>query len=428
MLSSMNNNHIHREMPDEALSVYPCPARPFSDFAGYLRLMSQKRKMLEDRIEPAFFSTHDGVNAGVVNCGNRELLNFSGYNYLGLSGDPRVSEAAKRAIDQHGTSVSASRVVAGQIPAHDELERKIAKFLGTERSLVFISGYGTNVATISHLFGRHDLVVHDELAHNSIVTGCQLSGARRLRFPHNDWEALDSLLNRHRRHYRRTLVVIEALYSMDGDIPDLPQVIELKRRHDILLMVDEAHSLGTLGRTGRGIGEQFNVDRRAVDIWMGSLSKSLASSGGYIAGDHELIEYLRYLGPGFIFSVGLSPPDTVAALTALDILQRDPGLVSQLHSRSMFFYQCAKEAGLHILGSPETPVKPLIVGHSPTAMRLSQRLLELGIQVQPIIYPAVRENRARLRFFVTCMHTEDQIASTVATVARELKILDEAEG
>ena len=397
---------------------------PFAKFPGYQKLLKRKAEAEASGIDVTFFAAHEGVNANIVSYAGREYVNFSSYNYLGLSGHPQVSEASKAAIDRYGTSVSASRIVAGEIPLHGELERSIADFIGTEESIVFISGYGTNVAAISHLFGRRDLVVHDSLAHNSIITGCRLSGAKRMSFPHNDWEALDKLLSKHRGEYQRVLIAIESVYSMDGDIADLNRAIEIKKKHDTLLMVDEAHSLGILGEHGKGIGEMFDIDKRDVDIWMGTLSKSLASCGGYIAGDHELCDYLRYLASGFIFSVGLAPADTAAGLAALEVLKREPQRVARLKQRSELFMRLAHEKGFNTGLCMGTPVVPLIIGNSIKAMKLSERLFARGYAVQPVIYPAVSEDEGRLRFFITALHTEEQITNTINTVAEELEKLE----
>jgi 8-amino-7-oxononanoate synthase len=396
---------------------------PFASHPGYLLLKKRFEEVQRRKIAIPYFQPHDGVNGNVVSWAGREAVNFSGYNYLGLSGHPEINRAAIAAIEQYGTSASASRIVSGQIPLHSDLERCIAEFLGVEDSLVFVSGYGTNVTTIGHLFGHKDLVVHDALAHNSIITGCRLSEARRMSFAHNDWYELDALLGKYRHEAKRTLVAIEAVYSMDGDIAELPRAIATKRHHDAMLMVDEAHSIGTLGTTGRGISEYFGVDPHDVDIWMGTLSKSLASCGGYIAGDRELIEYMRYSAPGFLFSVGLSPPDTAAALAALQILDREPGRVEQLRQRARYFRECLDRQGLPVNLQDETPIVPVVIGDSHDCMRLSQRLYASGFHVQPIIYPAVPADGARLRFFITIDHTEKQIERAVQALSRELERL-----
>ena len=244
--------------------------------------------------------------------------------------------AAKEAIDRYGTSVSASRVASGERPVHRELEKELARLLGVEDSIALVSGHAANVTTIGHLFGKNDLVLYDALIHNSVLQGCALSEASHRAFPHCNWEALDAMLREARSNYRRVLIVIEGLYSMDGDIPELPAFIEVKKRHRALLMVDEAHSIGVLGKRGRGIAEHFAVNPADVDLWMGTLSKSLASCGGYIAGCRALIEYLKYTAPGFVYSVGMTPANAAAALAATRLLMAEPQRVTRLHGLGSF--------------------------------------------------------------------------------------------
>ena len=240
-------------------------------------------------------------------------------------------------------------------------------------------------------------------------------------FPHNDWRRLDELLGQRRHRYRRALIVIEGLYSMDGDIPELPRFIDIKRKHKSFLMVDEAHSIGVLGRTGRGIAEHFQVDPSGVDLWMGTLSKALASCGGYIACQEAVAEYLKYTAPGFVYSVGMSPSNAAAALAALQVLQQDASPLAVLKERASLFLELARSAGLDTGMSQGTPVIPIMLGDSLLALRLSNGLLQRGICVQPVISPAVQERAARLRFFLNCLHTEEQIRYTVAAVAEELE-------
>ena len=261
---------------------------------------------------------------GLAHIDGRELTNFCAYDYVGMARDPIVTAATKDAIDRYGTGAGASRLVSGEKQIHRELENALAGFLGTPASIVFVSGHATNVTTIGHLMGPGDLIVHDILAHNSILQGARLSGATSRGFAHNDWRALDTLLSGIRHDFRRVLIAIEGVYSMDGDFPDLARFVEVKKKHRAMLLVDEAHSLGTMGRTGRGIGEHAGIDRSDVELWMGTLSKSLASCGGYIAGSAELVEYLKYTAPGFVYSVGISPPNAAAALAALTLLRREP--------------------------------------------------------------------------------------------------------
>ncbi len=350
----------------------------------------------------------------------RPLVNFSVYDYVGLAHDPEVAAAAKAAIDRYGTSAGASRLVSGEKQVHRDLEQALAAFLGTPAAIVFVSGHATNVTTIGHLLGPDDLILHDILAHNSIVQGAMLSGATRRPFAHNDWQALDTLLSEVRHRYRRVLIAIEGVYSMDGDFPELPRFLELRKKHKTLLLVDEAHSLGTMGATGRGIGEHWGVVRSDVDLWMGTLSKSLASCGGYIAGSTELVEYLKYTAPGFVYSVGISPPSAAAALAALTVLQREPRRVARLRELATLFLELARERGLDTGSAAGTPVVPVIVGSPVKALRLSRALFDRGINVHPILPPAVPDRSARLRFFITTNHSEAQIRATVGAVADEL--------
>ena len=393
------------------------------DFAGYRALRRRIEDLHASGQDIPFFAPRDGVSHSVIRREGASLISFSGYNYLGLNGHPAVTAAAKNAIDKYGTSASASRIVAGQIELHGELEQKLAKFLGTDDALIFISGYLTNVSVISHLLARPDAVIYDSDAHNSIITGARLSGAKTFTYENGNWDELNALLERERGNFRRGLIVAEGVYSMDGQILDLAKLAEIKKKHDMLLMVDEAHSFGIVGKTGRGVCEAAGLPVDSIDVYMGTLSKTLASSGGYIAGDSGLIEYMRYLCPGLIFSVGLSPADTAAAMAALDILEREPHRPKRLRERARFFRQVARENGLSVGGDEESPVASLIVGDDKMAMLLSRNLLEQGIEVQPIVRPAVSATTARLRFFLTANHTEEQILETVPVVARELEKL-----
>ena len=393
------------------------------DFAGYRALRRRLQDLDANGLAIPFFHPRDGVSHSVIRRDGVSLISFSGYNYLGLNGHPAVTAAAKNAIDKYGTSASASRIVAGQIELHGELEQKLANFLGTDDALIFISGYLTNVSVISHLLARPDAVIYDSGAHNSIITGARLSGAKTFTYENGNFAELDALLTRERGNFRRGLIVAEGVYSMDGQILDLAKLVEIKKKHDVLVMVDEAHSFGIVGQTGRGVCEAAGLPVDSIDVYMGTLSKTLASGGGYIAGDRGLIEYMRYLCPGLIFSVGLSPADTAAAMAALDILEREPHRPKRLRERARFFRKVARENGLTVGGDEESPVASLIVGDDKMAMQLSHTLLAYGIEVQPIVRPAVSASTARLRFFLTANHTEEQILETVPVVARELEKL-----
>jgi 8-amino-7-oxononanoate synthase len=387
---------------------------------AYLNLLARMEELEPPEIGGVpYFRFHQGLVRDTTRIGEREYISFSNYNYLGLSGHPALKAAVADAIDRYGTSVSASRIVGGERPIHVELEAAVAELLDTQACLAFVSGHGTNVTTIAHLFGPKDLILHDKLVHNSIQMGALLSGARRIAFRHNDWQMVDDLLQRHRRHYERVVVILEGVYSMDGDFPDLPRFVELRERHKVFLMVDEAHSIGVLGARGRGIREHFGLAGSDVDIWMGTLSKALASCGGYIAGCSELILNLKFGAPGFVFSVGLSPANAAAALAALQVMAAEPERVAELRQRSGLFLELARDRGLPTGSSKGVSVVPLIVGDTKRCVALTNALFHRGIDVQPILYPAVRERAARLRFFINRTHTEAQLRRTIGIVEEE---------
>ena len=372
------------------------------------------------KIANPYHRLHDGRACEVTSIDGRTVVNFSSYDYLGLNGHPAVAAAAKAAIDRYGTSVSASRMSGGERQVHRDLERALAALHGVEDALAFVSGHATNVSVIGTLLGPQDLIVSDALIHNSIMEGARLSGAKRIVCAHGDVEAVERALRLNRTRHRRALVVVEGLYSMDGDMPDLPALIKIKRRYGAWLMVDEAHSTGVLGATGKGIAEEQDVDPTDVDVWMGTLSKTLASAGGYIAGSRPLIELLKYTTPGFVFSVGLPPPVAAAAIAALDIMQQEPWRVTKLRQNGGSFMAGATARGLDVGVSAGAAIVPVIVGNSPHAVILAQRLLERGFNLVPAIFPGVAENQARLRFFLTSQHSQAQIDSVLDSTAEEL--------
>jgi 8-amino-7-oxononanoate synthase len=386
---------------------------------GYreIRMLREAARFLG--ITDPFFRMHEGIAAAETIIGNRAYVNFASYNYLGLNGHPEIVATAKAAIDRYGTSVSASRPVSGERPVHRELEQALARLHGAEDAVVLVGGHSTNVTVIGHLLGKDDVVVHDALIHNSIVQGAVLSGARRLPFRHLDHEEADRLLGEARPRHGQALLVIEGHYSMDGDVPDLPAFVAVARRHRAWLMVDEAHALGVLGPRGFGSAEHFGVEPEGIDIWMGTLSKALVSCGGYIAGKRELVDYLKLAAPGFVFSVGMAPPAAAAALAAVALLEREPERVRRLNERATLFLRLAREGGLDVGGSLGAAIVPIITGSSIRAGRLAQALFERGVNVQPILYPAVPERAARLRFFLTAAHSEAQIRETVRILIEE---------
>ena len=289
-----------RRGEEEAPGPAESPGRDLTTLPGLRDIEMVREAGAALGLENPFFRQHEGVAGARTVIGGRDYVNFASYNYLGLNGDPRIAAAAKAAIDRHGVSASASRLASGERPVHGELEAALAANYAAEACLTFVSGHATNVTVIGQLMGPRDLVLHDQLIHNSVAEGARLSGARRIAFPPNDWRAAERELAAHRRRHGRALLVLEGHYSMDGDAPELAPFAELARRHDALLMVDEAHALGVLGATGRGSFEQSGVAPGAVDIWMGTLSKTLSACGGYIAGRRPLVDLLRHSAPGFV--------------------------------------------------------------------------------------------------------------------------------
>ena len=412
--------------PDQAPPAAPVAEESrIEDFPEVREISDRLRGAAALGLENPYFLVNDGVTRDTSVIGGNETINFSSYNYLGLSGHPVVTAAVQDAVARYGSSVSSSRLLSGEKPVHQELEAELAALLGTDDAIVLTAGHATNVSVIGHIVGPGDLLIHDSLAHNSIMEGAKLSGATRRPFPHDDAAALDELLTALRHQYRRVLIVVEGVYSQDGDIADLPALIAVKRRHRALLMIDEAHSLGVLGAAGGGVGEHFGVDRADVELWSGTLSKSLASCGGYVAGSREVIQYLKYTTPGFIFSAGMTPANAAAALAALRQMRAEPDALAALQRNGELFLELARAAGVDTGDSEGTPIIPCIVGDSLKTLRLSTALLHRGINVNPILYPAVPEELARLRFFVTSCHSEEQIRYAVAALAEELEVLRE---
>lgn len=386
----------------------------------YLELVRAGYLLEKLGIEVPYFRCHDGLARDTTSIDGTECLNFATYNYLDLNGHPEVSGAAKAAIDRYGTSASASRITSGDKRIHRELEAAVSGFLGVEACHVFVSGHATNVTSIGTLLGAKDLIVHDALIHNSVTQGALLSGAHRMAFPHNDAEALDRILREVRGRYERVLVVVEGLYSMDGDLPPLPRLLELRARHRFMLMVDEAHSLGVVGERGGGVREHFGVDPGSVDVWMGTFSKALAGCGGYIAGSKALVELMRYRAPGSVYSVGMSPALAASSLAALGVLRREPERVAALRRNTRRFLELARGAGLDTGRAEGHAIVPVILGASAKAVGVANRLFARKINAVPIVAPAVEERSARLRFFLSAAHREEQLEKAVRAVAEEV--------
>lgn len=395
------------------------PAPRLTDLPAYREIATARAAARVLDLDSPFFRNITAGEGTQIEIDGRACVNFASYDYLSLNGGPAIAQAVREAVADRGVSATASRLVGGHHDYHRALEQDLASFLGTEDAVAFVSGFMTNHSVIRTLMGPKDLVMVDKAAHASIFEGIRSSGAAHVTFPHNDHAWLANRLAECRGQYDRVLIAIEGLYSMDGDCPDLARFVEVKRRFGAWLMVDEAHSIGTLGATGRGLCEAQGVAPEAVDIIVGTLSKALCSCGGVVAGSAELGTLMRHAAPGFVYSVGLSAPNAVAARTALGELRKAPERLSGLAARGAYFRAQAQAAGLDTGLSDGSPIVPVIIGDSIRATGISNALLARGFNVLPIISPAVPEKSARLRFFINFDHKESQIDRVVA-VTREV--------
>lgn len=368
-----------------------------------------------------YYLPHDGRVAATTSVGGQELLSFSSYNYLGLAGHPRVVAAAQEAVERYGTSVSAARILSGNRPVHTALEEAIAGLLGTQDAVVLVGGHATNAGIVPHLYGPDDLVVHDALVHDSLQQGIAASGAARHAVPHGRADLVEEALRARRHRFRRVLVVTEGVFSMDGDLPDLPALVASARRHGAHLMVDEAHSVGVLGAHGGGICEELGVDPGDVDLLMGTLSKSLSSCGGYLAGHRSLVQHLRYTLSALVFSAGLTPANTAASLAAIQVMRDEPERLARLRGNAEHFLAGARARGMDVGPAVGVPVVPVIVGESQAAVAVARGLAAHGVSANPIVFPAVPDDQSRLRFFLTSEHTHDQLDRALDVTARCLQ-------
>lgn len=373
-----------------------------------------------------FFAQIDRLRADFEAQGKR-FVSFANYDYLGLANHPQIREEAKREIDGLGIGALASRLVGGERSTHRPFEAEIAEFLGMESALTLVSGYLANVTTIAWLMsGKRDAIFIDELAHNSIVAGADGAPGHVVKFRHNDFDHLDHLLARHREEYRNVLIVVEGVYSMDGDTADLPRLLEMKEKYKVWLLVDEAHSLGVLGETGRGLPEHQGVDPARIDLIVGTMSKTLASCGGYVCGKKQVIDWFRYTLPGFVYSVGLSPVILAAARTALRLMQEETWRIAKLAQNAELFRTVAHENGFSTGPAIGRGVVPILFSSDIETMWASQHLLEKGYYVPPVVRIGVPKDGPRLRFFFSANHSEAEIRGVIQTLRDMPPVTEEA--
>lgn len=346
------------------------------------------------------------------------FLSLSHYDYLGMMHDPEVVAAAKNAIDEFGTGAGASRLVGGERSIHGLFEQELADYLGVGGVLSIISGYLTNMSIIGHVMGSRDLVLTDELAHNSIISGCKAAKCDFTIYPHNDLDALENILAEKRGQYGRVLIATDGLFSMDGDITDLPKLLEIKERYDAWLLLDEAHSYGVLGKTGRGLAEHFGIDPKRIEIAIGTLSKSFGASGGFIAADERIIKWLSFTLPGFVYSVGLAPATVASARKALDLLKSEPQRVQKLRENSRMFLEMAKAAGLDTGDAIGEAVIPILFDGPEECVFVAGALLEQGIYAPPVVHVGIPKDAPRVRCFLSAKHERKDFERTVRAVVQ----------
>jgi glycine C-acetyltransferase len=351
----------------------------------------------------------------------REMVMLASYSYLGLIGHPEIDAAAKAAIDEYGSGAGGVRLLTGTTDLHERLEQRIAEFTKREDACVYSSGYVTNVAIITGMTGPNDLVLMDKLDHASIVDGCLLSGAKWHTYRHNDMDHLEKLLAKNAGQFESILVVADSVFSMDGDVMDLPTTKALCERYGARLMVDEAHSIGSLGATGHGIEEHFDMIG-SIDLKMGTLSKSIPSVGGYCAGAHDMVDYLRHMSRPFIFSAALPPAQTAAALAAFDVIEAEPWRVERLQVVQTTYADGLKSQGWDTMDST-TCVVPVLVGDEAKTMDLTRMLFDRGVFVCPIVHPAVPKGSDRLRTCLMATHTDEDLELVLSAFSESGKQL-----
>jgi glycine C-acetyltransferase len=358
----------------------------------------------------------------------RRVLNLCSNNYLGLANHPRLKEAAQRAIETYGVGPAAVRTIAGTMDLHLELERRLAAFKGVEAAISFQSGFCANLAVIPALVGEEDVIFSDELNHASIIDGCRLSRARIVRYRHGDADDLRRVI-RETAGYRRALLVTDGVFSMDGDIAPLDRLADVAEEHNLMLMVDDAHGEGVLGRGGRGIVDHYGLHGR-VDVEVGTMSKAFGVVGGYVAGRGPVVDWLRQRGRPFLFSSAVTPADVAACIAAVDLLEENTDLVDRLWENGRYFKAEMKRLGFDT-GLSETPITPVMLGEAPLAQQFSRRLFEEGVFATAIGFPTVPRGKARIRVMISAAHATadlDQALAVFERVGKELGVTNVKRG
>lgn len=362
-----------------------------------------------------YFRTIESEQDTVVKINGKDVLMFGSNSYLGLTTHPKLKEASKNAIDKYGSGCAGSRFLNGTLDLHLELEEKLAKFVGKEAALVFSTGFQVNLGVISSVTGRHDYIILDELDHACIIDGSRLSFSKVVKYRHNDMDSLAKVLERCEPE-RIKLIVLDGVFSMEGDIAKLPEIVKLAEKYKANIMIDDAHGLGVIGKNGRGTASHFGLTDQ-VDLIMGTFSKSLASIGGFIAADHETINFLKHNARSLIFSASIAPANAASVIAALDIMETEPERVDRLWDNTLLAMKLLKQAGFDT-GHTETPIIPIMIRDDFQTFKMTKLLLEEGVFVNPVVSPAVASTSSLLRFSLMATHTKEQIEEGIAKIAK----------
>jgi len=346
----------------------------------------------------------------------KKVLNFCSNNYLGLANHPKLVAAAKKAIDEMGVGPAAVRSIAGTMTLHIELEKRLAAFKGVEAAITFQSGFQANTATIPVLIGKDDVIFSDRLNHASIIDGCRLAGGKIIPYEHCDVASLETIIKENLAHFRRAIIITDGVFSMDGDVAPLDKIYEVAKKYEILLMVDDAHGEGVLGKGGRGIVDHFGLHGK-VDVEIGTMSKAFGVVGGVVAGNAVIIEWLRQRGRPFLFSSAVTPPDAAACLAAIDLLEGSTELVDRLWDNAKYFKSEMQKMGFDT-GLSTTPITPVMLGEAPLAQQFSRELFENGVFAMAIGFPTVPQGKARIRVMISAAHAKDDLDKGLEAFAK----------
>jgi glycine C-acetyltransferase len=386
-------------------------------------IQDELQKLKDDGLYNRIRTLSSAQGSWLVVDGKR-VLNFCSNNYLGLANHPKIVQAAQEAVRKYGVGPAAVRSIAGTMDLHLELERRLASFKGVEAAITFQSGFNANIGTIPALVGKEDAIFSDELNHASIIDGCRLSGAKIIRYAHCNPEDLERVLKEERANYPRAMVITDGVFSMDGDIAPLDKIYEVVEKYEAIMMVDDAHGEGVVGKGGRGIVDHFNLHGK-VDIEIGTLSKAFGVVGGVSAGNPVVVEWLRQRGRPFLFSSAMTVPDVAACLAALDILESSTELVDKLWENTNYFKAELRRLGFDT-GSSSTPITPIMLGEAPMAQQFSRELFEAGVFAMAIGFPTVPRGKARIRVMISASHSKEDLDKGLeifATVGRKLGVI-----